>query len=276
MDYDYYPSGNPLADLGPSNLQTSSISQYRTLTNAGVHADYSYVKGINNLKIGAQYEQTFLREHDDLGVVDSTYDAPCVDVGGNPLPGYASQSDCDGVTSFPNGNYLPVLAPYDLTRGGAFYHYFGHTDVKEMAVYIEDEIKAGNWDFNLGLREDLYNGLTKANQAEPRVGIAYNIKPTGTVIASRMRARWKRPSTRIWFSPAKVAPTRCFHHCFSASPGVSGTLDPGYPQRVSRQPAAGHRQKRCLQRRVHLEVHPQCLRLQRPWQHAHHFSHRLA
>ncbi len=33
--YNYYPSGNPLADLGPANLQTSSISQYRTLTNAG-------------------------------------------------------------------------------------------------------------------------------------------------------------------------------------------------------------------------------------------------
>ena len=182
--YGYYPSFNPLADLGPSNLQTSSISQYRTLTNTGLHADYSYVKGVNNLKIGAQYEQTFLREHDSLGVVDSTYDSPCVDVDGDPLPGYASQADCDGVTSFPNANYLAVLAPYDLTRGGAFYDYFGHTDVKEFALYVEDEIKAGNWDFNLGLREDLYNGLTDANQTEPRVGIAYNIKPSGTVMAA--------------------------------------------------------------------------------------------
>ncbi|MEI9969916.1 MAG: hypothetical protein WDM87_15310 [Terracidiphilus sp.] len=128
------------------------------------------MKGIHNLKIGAQYEQTFLREYDDLGVVDSTYNSPCVDADGNSLPGYADQSDCDGETSFPNGNYLPVLAPYDLTRGGAFYDYFGHTDVKEMALYIEDEIKAGNWDFNLGLREDVYNGLTDANQIEPRGG----------------------------------------------------------------------------------------------------------
>ena len=54
--------------------------------------------------------------------------------------------------------------------------------MKELALYIEDEIKAGNWDFNLGLREDLYNGLTEANQTEPRVGIAYNIKPSGTVM----------------------------------------------------------------------------------------------
>ena len=64
--YGYYPSADPLADLGPSNLQTASISQYRTLTNAGVHADYSYAKGVNNLKIGAQYSQTFLRENDSL------------------------------------------------------------------------------------------------------------------------------------------------------------------------------------------------------------------
>ena len=70
-DYNYYPSGNPLADLGPSNLQTSSISQNRTLTNAAVHSDFSYAKGIHNFKVGAQYGQTFLRENDSLGVVDA-------------------------------------------------------------------------------------------------------------------------------------------------------------------------------------------------------------
>ena len=70
--YGYYPSANPFADLGPSNLQTSSISQYRTLTNAAIHGDYSYVKGVNNIKAGFQYGQTFLREHDSLGIVDNT------------------------------------------------------------------------------------------------------------------------------------------------------------------------------------------------------------
>jgi len=129
--YDYDPSGNPLADLGPSNLQTSSISQYRTLTNTGVHADYSYAKGVNNLKIGAQYEQTFLHEGDDLGVVESTYNSPCVDsVTGVPLPGYSSPSACFGA-AIPNANYLSVLAPYDLTRGGTEYNYPGHRDGKE-------------------------------------------------------------------------------------------------------------------------------------------------
>jgi hypothetical protein len=57
----YYPSGHPLADLGPPNLQSSSIAQYRTLTNAGLRTDFSYHKGINNIKVGAVYQKTFLR-----------------------------------------------------------------------------------------------------------------------------------------------------------------------------------------------------------------------
>ena len=60
-NYNYYPSNNPLADLGPPNLQTASIAQNRTLTNAAVHSDFSYSKGIHTIKVGAQYGQTFLR-----------------------------------------------------------------------------------------------------------------------------------------------------------------------------------------------------------------------
>jgi len=69
-EYNYYPSGDALADRGPANLQTSSIQQYRTLTNSAVHSDYSYSKGIHTFKAGAQYGQTFLRENDSIGVVD--------------------------------------------------------------------------------------------------------------------------------------------------------------------------------------------------------------
>jgi Carboxypeptidase regulatory-like domain/TonB-dependent Receptor Plug Domain len=226
--YDYYPSGNPLADLGPSNLQTSSISQYRTLTNAGIHADYSYVKGINNLKIGAQYEQTFLRENDSLGVVESTYNSPCTDANGNPLPGYISQAECNGVTSFPNGNYLPVLAHYDLTRGGKDYLSFGHADVKELALYIEDEIKLGHWDFNLGLRQDQYNGLTDANQTEPRVGIAYNIKPTGTVASISYARTLETPFNENLVLSSEGCANPVLSPLLACSSGVSSVMRPGF------------------------------------------------
>ncbi len=227
-DYNYYPSHNPLADLGPTNLQTSSIAQNRTLMNTAAHSDFSYVKGIHNIKVGAQYEQTFLRENDGLGVIDPGYNAPCVDSSGNPLPGYSNQSQCPGGAAGQNPNYLTVLAPYDLTRGGTLYNYFGHTDVKELALFAEDEIKAGNWDFNLGLREDVYNGLTDANQTEPRVGIAYNIKPTTTV----MRISYARTLETPFNENLVLSSSGCANDVLSpllaCSPGVSGTLQPGY------------------------------------------------
>src|SRR5215475_13403715 len=47
--YNYYPSGNVFADLGPINSET--ISQDRQLTNTGVHGDISWVKGIHNIKV---------------------------------------------------------------------------------------------------------------------------------------------------------------------------------------------------------------------------------
>jgi hypothetical protein len=80
------------------------------------------------------------------------------------------------------GTFNSVLLPFDLTRGGGQFNFIGHTDVKELALYLQDQIKAGNWLFNLGIRGDLYNGLTIARQAEPRLGVSYSIKPTNTVL----------------------------------------------------------------------------------------------
>src|SRR5208337_2106021 len=79
-------------------------------------------------------------------------------------------------------NFNSTLAPYDLTRGGVPYAFHGHTDVKELALYVRDVITKGNWSLNLGIRGDLYNGITSARQAEPRVGIAYNVKKTNTIL----------------------------------------------------------------------------------------------
>ncbi|MGA8939175.1 MAG: TonB-dependent receptor [Acidobacteriaceae bacterium] len=172
--YNYYPSNNPFADYAPEQQQ-ETIGQMRTLTNAGVHADVSYVKGINNAKLGGMYEQTFLRENDNVGVVDPTVDPPCIDVSGNPV-------SCNSLLGVPNPKYNPVLAPYDLTQGGAAYAWKGRADVKQLALYGEDQITAGNWMFNLGIRGDVYNGLTIQRQAEPRAGLSYEVKKTGTVL----------------------------------------------------------------------------------------------
>jgi hypothetical protein len=158
--YNYYPSNNLLSDLGP--LQDETVSQLRFLTNAGIRSSVTYAKGINNIKIGGQFEHTFLTENDKFGIVN---------------PGL-----------LPNcptglGDQCTTLMPYDLTAGGQQYLYHGHTDVKETALYLQDTITKGPWVFNLGVRGDFYDGLRASDrQAEPRVGVSYSIKKTNTVL----------------------------------------------------------------------------------------------
>ena len=169
--YDYYPSNNPFADIGP--IQQETVGQSRSLLNAGIRSDLSYVKGIHNVKVGVTYQHTFLNEDDTFGIIDPNLLPSLTDAGGNP---------CLNPAGTPVSAPCTDLAPFDLTRGGSLYGFHGIADVKELALYIQDAISKGNWTFNLGIRGDLYNGLTVARQAEPRVGIAYHVTPSNTVL----------------------------------------------------------------------------------------------
>ena len=170
--FNYYPSGNPFADLAP-DLQQETLSQDRTLTNAGIRSDLSYVKGIHNLKAGVTYQQTFLNENNRFGIVDPTFLSSLTDANGN---------SCVDSNGNPIAAPCTTLAPFDLTRGGSLFPFNGHSDVKLLSLYVQDAITKGNWSINLGLRGDLYNGLTSHKEAEPRIGIAYNVKKTNTVL----------------------------------------------------------------------------------------------
>jgi hypothetical protein len=191
--YNYYPSGNPFSDLTP-DLQSQTIGQDRRLTNAGGRASLSYVKGIHNLKIGINYSHTFITEKDTFGLVDPTANAVCLNSDGSPFTGASltNPNKCTGDLS-QNPNFDPLLAAYDLTRGGGQYTFNGRADIKELAMYLQDTISIKNWTLQLGLRGDFYNGLSIARQAEPRVGIAYNIKGTNTVLRTSYARTMETP-----------------------------------------------------------------------------------
>jgi len=228
--YLYFPSEDHLADLGPANLQTSSIYQNRTLMNTAIHSDLTYSRGIQTIKAGVQYGQTFVRENDSLGIVDPTYSfsAPCVDASGSPVAGYANPSACAGGGLSANPSYLSTLAPYDFTRGGSYYTYFGHADVKELALFVEDQIKAGNWNLNLGIRGDMYNGLTVARQAEPRLGVAYNVKPTATVLGISYARTLETPFNENLVLSSEGCQNAVLSPLLNCSSGVSNTMAPGF------------------------------------------------
>jgi hypothetical protein len=212
-NYHYYPSGDPFADLGP--VQQESIGQDRSLTNAGLHSDLSYVKGINNAKLGAQYEQTFLDESDLLGIVSPTY-----------LDSLGCMSG--GTPDLPVAAPCTTLYPYDLTRGGTSYNFLGHTDVKELALYVEDQITKGNWLFNVGIRGDIYNGLSTATQAEPRVGGSYSIKRTNTVLRMSYARTLETPFNENLVLSSRGCLNAVVNPLLSCQAGDSGALSPGY------------------------------------------------
>ena len=171
--YNYYPSPNPLADFGPINTET--IGQDRKLTNAGLLSNISYVKGMHNIKAGVIYQQTFLTENDSLGIVDPNLLPSTTNPNGTPC--------FDATTGVAQpGSACATLLPSDLTRGGTLFPFRGHADVKELSLYVQDTITKRNWSFNLGVRGDIYRGLSSASEAEPRLGIAYNIKKSNTVL----------------------------------------------------------------------------------------------
>jgi hypothetical protein len=196
--YNYYPSANVFADQG------ATLTQDRKLTNAGLRADVSYVKGINNLKAGVTFQHTFLTENFNFGLTDPAGNSPCIDASGNPVADITlnDPTQCAGAgfqsntVDNPNATapFLPILGCIDLTRvtpspndgcsgaQSAQFLFHGRTDIKELALYFQDTITKGNWSFNLGARADLYRGITRDTQLEPRMGVAYNIKRTNTVI----------------------------------------------------------------------------------------------
>jgi hypothetical protein len=243
--FDYYPSRNPLSDLGPANLQRETVSQSRSLANLGVHSDLSWSRGRQNAKAGITYQQTLLRESFGLGIVDPSLNAPCLDVNNNPVPGFTDPSQCaaagyqPNVAANPNAASLfnPILGCYDLTRPApsandgcassnvSSYRFTGRTDMKELALYIQDSITAGNWLFNLGIRGDIYNGLTVARQAEPRLGLSYHFKRTNTVL----RASYARTLETPFNENLILSSNGCGSAVIqSLVPCITASLPPGY------------------------------------------------
>jgi len=204
--FNYYPSADPFSDLIPG-LQLTTVGQNRRLTNLGGRLEVSYLKGIHNLKVGLTYGDTILTEKDAFGIVDPTFNAVFLNADGSPdtNAGPTDPNNCTGSLQ-ANPGYDSLLACIDLTRTGTLpasngcptakanpYTFLGRANVRELAFYVQDTITKNNWTFNVGVRFDYYNGITTAKQGEPRLGIAYNIKRTGTVIRTSYARTMESP-----------------------------------------------------------------------------------
>ena len=174
----YYPSGDPFDDT------PATVAQNRHLTNWGGRLDLSYANSIHNLKVGTQVMQDKLIENDSLAITDPTYNPICLTSAGAAVtdPTIRNPNVCTGLGLVVNPNLSPGLIPYDLTRGGSYFTFHDRANINEQAIYATDQITLKNLSVSLGVRFDNYHGLSKDNLVEPRVGLSYLVKSTGTVL----------------------------------------------------------------------------------------------
>ncbi|MDX6694502.1 MAG: hypothetical protein QOF02_2105 [Blastocatellia bacterium] len=159
----YSASPDPFAD------QPVTFSQSRRLNNVGIKADVAYVKGIHNAKFGVQFSHTFLNEGFQFGITDPAFNDPA------------------------SPDFLPGLAAFDLTRGGNYFLFNARTDIKQEALYAQDNLTLGNATLSLGLRFDNYNGITRGKSLQPRIGVSYLFKPTNTILRGSYTRNFETP-----------------------------------------------------------------------------------
>ena len=234
---DYYASQNPFADT------PITASQLRFLTNYGVNADLAYSHGRHDIKVGTQIQRTPLSESFQFGITDPNYNPVCLDGSGNPLalPGVTNPAACTSANPayIANPNLQPGIVPYDLTRGGSPFNFHGSHTIAQYGFFVTDSIKLGHFTIDAGLRDDQYDGLVTANGIQPRLGIAYLLPKTNTVLRVAYARTFETPFNENLILSSGTGGGGLAQNVFGSvstpiKPGVRNQFNTGFQQQLSR------------------------------------------
>jgi hypothetical protein len=242
--FNYYPSADPFNDT------PATQSQQRQLLNWGVKADVGTTKGHHTLKYGVDLKQTRLLENFQFGLTNPAYNSPCIDANGAPIgdPSLVSTAQCAAAGYQPNTSnnpnlmgapFSPALLLYDLSRGGTQFSFHGTGNINQAAIYLEDSISWGNFNFTPGFRLDYYDGLVTRTGPQPRLGIAYNVKRTGTVLRASYARTFETPFNENLLLSSATGLGGLEQNVFGSAstpiqPGFRNQFNTGFQQALSR------------------------------------------
>ncbi len=242
--FNYYPGRDLFSDL------PATQGQQRQLLNWGVRADISTTIRHHNLKYGIDLKQTRLLENFQFGVTDPGFNSPCVDSGGSPIadPGLTDPAQCASAGFNPNtadnqnvsgAPFSPGLRRFDLTRGGNLFGYHATANINQFAGYVQDAITEGNFLFNVGFRIERYDGLVSKSGPQPRAGIAYNVKMTGTILRIAYARTFETPFNENLLLSSATGLGGLAQNVFGSvgvpiSPGNRNQFNAGFQQAIGR------------------------------------------
>jgi hypothetical protein len=225
----YAPSANSIAD------QPGTVTQDRTLRNVGLKADVAYTLGDHNVKAGGSISGTKLNENFTIGFTDASFNSPCLDADGSPSEnaGLRTTGQCRSPLAV-NPDFNPDLLAFDLTRGGSPFAYHQVGTIKQQAVYVQDDIKAGKATVKLGLRLDHYDGLTSATLLQPRVGVSYAIPESSSVLRASYGRTMETPYNENLLLSSGVGAEALTGTAAPPLPGKRNQVEVGLQQGIGR------------------------------------------
>jgi hypothetical protein len=174
------------------------VASDRTLNNYGIAPAFNWTNANNEVKVGLNLKRYPIREKFSFGITDPGLNDPAV----------------------PDA-YNPNLAPYDLTRGGHLFTFSDRRTGSYDAAYIQDNIKFGDLTANLGVRYDRNSLPLRETAVQPRLGVAYFIPATKTVLrASYNKVLYTPEYENILFGSSSAAASL-------APPGVRASQELG-------------------------------------------------
>lgn len=164
-------SSAQLLELTPFSTPLSA-QQDRHLSNYGLNASVSYDEAMgefhNHFKAGINFFAFPVSENFNFAITDPNFNAP---------PEVAGRRDEEEESTFN-----PNLLPFDLTRGGTRFQFSDRDKGKQYSFFVQDSVTYKGLTLNGGVRYDNYRFKAIEDSWQPRVGIAYHINQTGTVL----------------------------------------------------------------------------------------------
>ncbi|MDE2754936.1 MAG: TonB-dependent receptor [Acidobacteriota bacterium] len=159
-----------VAQLFPSAGDTPvTASLARRLSTFSSFNRFNLLRGRHHWKVGFDYQYFPVSENFFFGITDPRFNHP------------GSQ------------DFNPNLVPFDLTRGGHWFRFSDKGAGQLQTVFLQDRIKLGRFQLNLGGRYDRYRFLTVGSQLQPRLGVAYHLRETGTVLRASYNRNYQTP-----------------------------------------------------------------------------------
>lgn len=195
---------NAFARLFPSAGDTPvTAHQARRLGTYNLNARYDRIAGRHTWRGGIDYQRFPLRENFNFAITSPDFNDPA------------------------SLEFNPSIAAHDLTRGGDWFRFSARDAGSLTSAFLQDTIRAGRFVLTLGLRYDSYRFLAQGAQWQPRVGIAYHLKETGTVFrASYNRTYQTPPNENLLLANSRAAESLVPPGVRDALGGASFTIRP--------------------------------------------------